>query len=133
MKHLTEDTIRAVLVAAIDKAPVDGVVQAISAATVSLIASDKSLDAYGKGESWQDAKAPAVPQPPYPPVTDECTVHAMRMSGNTFIRSLVAAWECADANNRKRIRTTWADEFRKFATVVHYCEMARQAELEGRN
>lgn len=132
MKHLTEDTIRAVLVAVVHQNGGD-IEGAISSAMAALVSADKSLDAYAKGESWKNAKAPAPVQLPYPPVTDERTVRAMIVIGDTFIKHLASAWGLADANNRKRIRTTWADEFRKFATVAHYQEMARQAEREGRN
>jgi hypothetical protein len=132
MKYLSEATVQAVLVAATGKGlyPLEGTVKTVVDA---LIEADKVLDTYVKGESWKDAKAPAVEQPPYPPVTDQRTIHAMSISDSTFRRVLATLWELADANNRKRIRTTWADEFRKVATAVHYCEMARQAELEGRN
>lgn len=132
MKHLTEDTIRAVLVAVVHQNGSD-IEGAISSAMAALVSADKSLDAYAKGESWKDAKASAPVQLPYPPVSDLDAVGEMMRIGDTFIKHLAAAWGMADANNRKRIRTTWADEFRKFATLVHYQEMARQAELEGRN
>ncbi|MDX3986898.1 MAG: hypothetical protein QHC88_16745 [Achromobacter sp.] len=132
MKHLTEDTIRAVLVAVVHQNGSD-IEGAITSAMAALVSAEKSLDAYDKGESWKDAKAQVVFQMPYPPVTDYQTVRAMLVNGDMFIKTLAAAWDLADANNRKRIRTTWADEFRKYATVVHYQEMARQAEREGRN
>lgn len=132
MKYLFEDTVRAVLVAAVQ----DGqqhAAEAIAAATNALIAADHLLEARATAPNWTAAKAPPVPQPPYPPVTDERTVFEMSRMGDTFIRALAAAWEFGDANNRKRIRTGWADEFRRFATLVHYQEMARGAELAGRN
>ncbi|WP_343499219.1 hypothetical protein [Achromobacter denitrificans] len=132
MKYLFEDTVRAVLVAAVQ----DGqqhAAEAIASATGALIAADRLLEARAATPSWTEAKAPAAPQPPYPPVTDERAVREMSRTGDTFIRALAAAWEHGDANNRKRIRTGWADEFRRFATLVHYQEMARQAEHEGRN
>ncbi len=132
MKYLFEDTVRAVLVAAVE----DGqqhAAEAIASATEALIAADRLLEARAKTPSWTEAKAPPVPQPAYPPVTDERTVFEMSRAGEVFIRILAQAWEHGDANNRKRIRTGWADEFRKYATVAHYQEMARQAEHEGRN
>lgn len=132
MKYLFEDTVRAVLVAAVQ----DGqqhAAEAIASATDALIAADRAMEARADEKNWRDAKAPVVCQPAYPPVTDERTVRAMLVNGDMFIKTLATAWDLADANNRKRIRTTWADEFRKFATVVHYSEMAKQAEREGRN
>lgn len=132
MKYLFEDTVRAVLVAAVQ----DGqqhAAEAIASVTGALIAADRLLEARAATPSWTEAKAPPVPQLPYPPVTDESAVHAMRTSRDTFAQALAAAWDCADANNRKRIRTGWADEFRRFATLVHYQEMARLADHEGRN
>lgn len=132
MKYLFEDTVRAVLVAAVQ----DGqqhAAEAIASVTGALIAADRLLEARAATPSWKDAKAPPAPQLPYPPVTDERAVLEMSRTGDTFIRALAAAWEHGDANNRKRIRTGWADEFRRFATLVHYQEMARQAEHEGRN
>ncbi len=132
MKYLFEDTVRAVLVAAVQ----DGqqhAAEAIASATEALIAADCALEARAKASDWRDAKAPPAPQPPYPPVTDERAVREMLLIGDSFVRALAAAWDCADANNRKRIRTTWADEFRRFATLVHYQEMARKVECEGRN
>lgn len=132
MKYLFEDTVRAVLVAAVQDGP-QHVAEAIASATGALIAADRAMEARADEKDWKDAKAPVVCQPAYPPVTDGRTVLEMRRAGDTFIKALAEAWEVADANARKRIRTTWADEFRKFATVVHYQEMARQAELEGRN
>lgn len=132
MKYLFEDTVRAVLVAAIHESG-GQVATAIREATETLIAADRALQVHADSPRWTEAKAPPVPQLPYPPVTDERAVFEMSRTGDTFIRTLAAAWEHGDANNRKRIRTTWADEFRKFATLVHYQEMARQAEHEGRN
>ncbi|MFY1969601.1 hypothetical protein ACOTHT_30845 [Achromobacter xylosoxidans] len=132
MKYLFEDTVRAVLVAAVE----DGqqhAAEAIASATEALICADRLLEARAATPSWTEAKAPPVPQLPYPPVTDERAVLEMSRAGGTFIRALAAAWEHGDANNRKRIRTGWADEFRRFATLVHYQAMARQAEHEGRN
>lgn len=132
MKYLFEDTVRAVLVAAVQ----DGqqhAAEAIAATTDALIAADRLLEARATAPSWTDAKAPPVPELPYPPVTDARAVLEMNRTGDTFIRALAEAWELGDANNRKRIRTGWADEFRKFATLVHYQEMAREAELAGRN
>lgn len=132
MKYLFEDTVRAVLVAAVQ----DGqqhAAEAIASATEALIAADRAMEARADEKNWKDAKAPVVEQLPYPPVTDGRTVRAMIVSDDAFIRTLAGAWEIADANNRKRIRTGWADEFRKFATAVHYSEMAKQAEREGRN
>ncbi|WP_343499681.1 hypothetical protein [Achromobacter denitrificans] len=132
MKYLFEDTVRAVLVAAVQDGQMHAT-EAIASATAALIAADQLLEARAKAPSWKDAKAPPAPQLPYPPVTDERAVLEMSRTGDTFIRALAAAWEHGDANNRKRIRTGWADEFRRFATLVHYQEMARQAEHEGRN
>lgn len=131
MKYLFEDTVRAVLVAAVNKG--QQTQEAIAAATTALIAADRTLEARANEKDWMDAKAPPACQPPYPPVTDLDAVAEMLRTGDTFIKHLAAAWGMADANNRKRIRTTWADEFRKFATLVHYQVMARQAENEGRN
>lgn len=132
MKYLFEDTVRAVLVAAVQRSTAQPRA-AIKEATEALIAADQLLEARAKAPSWMDAKAPPAPQLPYPPVTDERAVLEMSRTGDTFIRTLAAAWEHGDPNNRKRIRTGWADEFRRFATRVHYQEMARQAEHEGRN
>ena len=132
MKYLFEDTVRAVLVAAVEDGQLHAA-EAIASATEALIAADHLLEARAKAPSWMDAKAPPAPQLPYPLVTDERAVLEMSRTGDTFIRTLAAAWEHGDANNRKRIRTGWADEFRRFATLVHYQEMARQAEHEGRN
>lgn len=132
MKYLFEDTVRAVLVAAVEDGQLHAA-EAIASATEALIAADHLLEARAKASSWMDAKAPPAPQLPYPPVTDERAVFEMSRTGDTFIRTLAAAWEHGDANNRKRIRTGWADEFRRFATLVHYQEMARQADHEGRN
>lgn len=132
MKYLFEDTVRAVLVAAVHQ-DVGNVGEAIASATEALIAADRLLEARAESASWREAKAPVVCQPAYPPVTDGRTALEMRRAGDTFIKALAEAWEVADANDRKRIRTTWADEFRKFATLVHYSEMAKQAEREGRN
>jgi hypothetical protein len=132
MKYLFEDTVRAVLVAAVHQHG-SNTGEAINTATAALIAADKLLEARANEKGWKDAKAPPVPQPPYPPVTDESAVNEMLRSGGVFIRTLAEAWKHGDANNRKRIRTGWAEEFRKFATLVHYQEMARQAEQEGRN
>lgn len=132
MKYLFEDTVRAVLVAAVQDGQMHAA-EAIGTATAALIAADRALEARADEKDWKDAKAPAVVQPPYPPVTDEQAVCQMLVSGDMFIRALAEAWKQADANNRKRIRTGWADEFRKFATLVHYQVMARQAEFEGRN
>ncbi|MFY4005999.1 hypothetical protein [Achromobacter denitrificans] len=132
MKYLFEDTVRAVLVAAVEDGQLHAA-EAIASATEALIAADRLLEARAKTPSWQDAKAPAVPQPPYPPVTDESVVRHMANCSCKSMRDLATFWISADANNRKRIRKTWADEFHKYATVVHYQEMARQAEHEGRN
>lgn len=132
MKYLFEDTVRAVLVAAVQRSGAQPRA-AIKEATEALIAADRLLEARAATPSWMDAKAPAVPQPPYPPVTDESVVRHMANCSCTSMRNLASFWISADANNRKRIRTTWADEFHKYATVVHYQEMARQAEREGRN
>jgi hypothetical protein len=132
MKYLSEDTARAVLVAAVQGN--SGQIHfAIQQAVEGLIEADRTLDARANMPTRKDAKAPTVEQLPYPPVTDERAVFEMRRSGDTFTRALAAAWDCGDANNRKRIRTTWADEFRKFATLVHYQDMAREAELASRN
>lgn len=134
MKYLFEDTVRAVLVAAIQERPASAPLDlVIGQAAAGLIEADRVLESRASEPSWKDAKAPPAYQPPYPPVTDFDAVAEMLRTGDTFIKHLAAAWGMADANNRKRIRTTWADEFRKFATLVHYQVMARHAENEGRN
>lgn len=131
MEYLQEATVRDVLVEAVRQNG-GNISGAIEAAVAALIAANKTLSTPA-AQKWQDAKAPPAFQMPYPPVTDLDTVGEMMRTGDTFIRHLAAAWGVADANNRKRIRTTWGDEFRKFATLVHYQVMARQSELEGRN
>lgn len=131
MEYLQEATVRDVLVEAVRQNG-GNISGAIEAAVAALIAVDKTLST-PVAQKWQDAKAPPAFQMPYPPVTDERVVQEMRAKGDTFIRGLAQAWNDADANNRKRIRTGWADEFRRFATLVHYEVMAREAELAGRN